>query len=298
MTDAGAILDRCRELDVSLVTLQASTMPGFEELGHPDPAAFRELYDRLTDEGITVAAIMKWIGSDAGLALDPDSHRKQIDGALKLLEMQGEYGIDRQLHYVDLPEPEDPADDDAMWEGMLGIYRELIAQAESSGVKLANHAIWRCLPLDLRDEALSEGVTEADYRQFRPEGWAGPYLVRTADHIRRIVDSVTSESNGLAMCTGMYITGAEPLEEVARFAGRINYVQIRDLDARWPEAREVFPGTGNLDFPAILRALIDAGYSGFLHPEHLGQPRFEGDDLEKDATRLVKEWVTEAEAAA
>jgi sugar phosphate isomerase/epimerase len=86
----------------------------------------------------------------------------------------------------------------------------------------------------------------------------------------------------------MYITGADPATEVARFAGRINYVQIRDLDDRWPAAREVFPGTGNLDFRAILRALIDAGYSGFLHPEHLGQPRFEGDDLEKDATRLVR----------
>ncbi len=297
MTDAGAILDRCRELDVSQVTLQASTMPGYGELGHPDPTAFRELYGRLSDEGITVAAIMKWIGDFAELALDPDSHRKQIDGALKLLEMQGEYGIDRQLHYVDLPEPEDPADDDAMWDGMLGIYRELIAQAESSGVRLANHAIWRCLPLDMRDQALADGVTADDYRQYRPEGWAGPYLVRTADHIRRIIDSVPSDSNGLAMCTGMYITGAEPLEEVGKFAGRINYVQIRDLDARWPAAREVFPGTGNLDFPAILRALIDAGYSGFLHPEHLGQPRFDGDDLEKDATRLVKEWVAEAESA-
>ena len=297
MTDAGAILDRCRELDVTQVTLQASTMPGYQELGYPDPMAFGELYGRLTDEGITVAAIMKWLGDSAELVLDPDSHRKHIDGALKLLEMQGEYGIDRQLHYVDLPEPEDPADDDAMWEGMLGIYRELIAQAESSGLRLANHAIWRCLPLDLREQALADGVTQADYRQYRPEGWAGPYLVRTANHIRRIVDSVPSPSNGLAMCTGMYITGADPQEEVARFAGRINYVQIRDLDARWPAAREVFPGTGNLDFPAILRALIDAGYSGFLHPEHLGQPRFEGDDLEKDATRLVKEWVAEAESA-
>ena len=162
--------------------------------------------------GITVAAMSQWIGDFAELALDPDSHRKHIDGALKTLELQGEYGIGRQLHYVDLPEPEDPADDEAMWEGMLGIYRELIAQAESSGVKLANHAIWRCLPLDLRDKALEDGVTESDYRQYRPEGWAGPYLVRTADHIGRIIDSVPSESNGAALCTGMYITGADPCD--------------------------------------------------------------------------------------
>ena len=296
MSKVDAIVDRCRELDVDQVTLTVATMPGYEELGYPDPSKFRELYGRLADESVSVVAMMQWIGDFAELVLDPDSHRRHIDGALKTLELQGEYGIGRQLHYVDLPEPEDPADDDAMWEGMLGIYRELIPQAESSGVKLANHAIWRCLPLDLREEALNDGVTESGYRQYRPEGWAGPYLIRTADHIRRIIDSVPSESNGAAMCTGMYITGADPLEEVARFAGRINFVQIRDLDGRWPAAREVFPGTGHLDFPGILRALIDAGYSGFLHPEHLGQPRYEGDDLEKDATRLVKEWVAEVEA--
>ena len=296
MTDAGAIVSRCRDLDVDTVTLRVASMPGHAELGHPDPAAFRELFGKLAEAGITVAAMSQWIGDFAELALDPASHRKHIDGALKTLELQGEHGIGRQLHYVDLPEPEDPADDEAMWEGMLGIYRELIAQAESSGVKLANHAIWRCLPLDLRDKALEDRVTETDYRQYRPEGWAGPYLVRTADHIGRIIDSVPSESNGAALCTGMYITGADPATEVARFAGRINYVQIRDLDDRWPAAREVFPGTGNLDFRAILRALIDAGYSGFLHPEHLGEPRHKGDDLEKDATRLVKEWVAEAEA--
>ena len=133
--------------------------------------------------------------------------------------------------------------------GCWAFTEEMIAQAESSGVKLANHAIWRCLPLDLRAQALADGVTPADYRQYRPEGWAGPYLVRTADHIRRIVDSVPSDSNGLAMCTGMYITGAEPLEEVARFAGRINYVQIRDLDARWPAAREVFSRYGKPGLP-------------------------------------------------
>ena len=296
MTDAGAIVSRCRDLDVDLVTLRVASMPGYAELGHPDPAAFRELFGKLAEAEVTVSAMSQWIGDFAELALDPDSHRKHIDGALKTLELQGEHGIGRQLHYVDLPEPEDPADDEAMWEGMLGIYRELVSQAESSGVKLANHAIWRCLPLDLRDKALEDGVTESDYRQYRPEGWAGPYLVRTADHIGRIIDSVPSESNGAALCTGMYITGADPATEVARFAGRINYVQIRDLDDRWPAAREVFPGTGNLDFRAILRALIDAGYSGFLHPEHLGQPRYEGDDLEKDATRLVKEWVADEEA--
>ncbi len=297
MTDADAIIARCRELDVKLVTLRVASMPGYDQLAHPQPAALRELHGRLAGAGITVAAMSQWFGDFAELVLRPDQHRKRIDGALKTLELQGELGIDRQLHYVDLPEPEDPAGDEEMWHGMLAIYRELIPQAESSGVRLANHAIWRCLVPEMRDEALREGITEAGYRQYRRPGWAGPYLVRTADHVRRIIDSVPSPSNGAVLCTGMYITGADPVQEAARFAGRINYVQIRDLDGRWPAALEVFPGTGDLDFKAVLRALIDAGYSGFLHPEHLGQPRYEGEDLEKEATFLVKRWVAEAEDA-
>ncbi len=295
LADPEAIIKRCQDLDVDQVTLRVASMPGSRELGHPEPKAFQQLHERLAEAGITVAAMSQWIGDFADLAMNPHAHRRHLDAALMTLQLQGQMGIERQLHYVDLPEPANPDDDEHMWNGMIQIYRELVAQAEASRVKLANHGIWRCLTPQMRDEAVKEGVTETQYRQYRKPGWAGPYLVRTAEHVRRIIDSVPSKHNGAALCTGMYITGADPASEAANFAGRINYVQIRDLRGRWPAALEVFPGTGDLDFKAILEALIKAGYSGFLHPEHLGQPRHRNDDPEKDATMLLKQWVADAE---
>jgi sugar phosphate isomerase/epimerase len=88
----------------------------------------------------------------------------------------------------------------------------------------------------------------------------------------KCVEAVSGEYHGYELCTGLYITGGDPVAEIARFSGKINFVQIRDLAGRWPEALEVFPGTGDLDVPAILEALVAAGYSGFLHPEHPGAP--------------------------
>lgn len=208
MSDVEQIIARCKELDVSLVTIRAESLPGYVEHRAPDAAALREMQGRLNDAGITIAALIQWFGSDADLVLNPGAHRHEIDGMLRTLEVQGELGIERQLHYVDVPEPADEAEDDAYWEGMLSIYRETVPQAGKSRVKMANHGIWRCLPDDLREEALADGVTEAGYRSFRREGWAGPYLVRTADQVRRIVEAVPSDYHGYALCTGLYITGA------------------------------------------------------------------------------------------
>ena len=296
MSDVDEVIARCKQLDVSLLTLRVASLPGFEKNRAPDLAELREMQGKLADAGITIAALSQWFGDDAALVLDPASHRREIDGMLQTLEVQGELQIPRQLHYVDVPEPADPAEDDRYWDGMLEIFREIVPQAAKSRVGIANHGIWRCLQLPLRESALADGVTAASYRAYRPEEWGGPYLVRTAGQVNRIVEAVPGEFHGYALCTGLYITGGDPLAEIERFKSKINFVQIRDLAGRWPEALEVFPGTGDLDFPAILKALIAAGYTGFLHPEHLGGPRHAEEDIEAEATSVLKSWVQQAHA--
>ena len=294
--DIDKILERCRQLQVDRVTLAVGNMPGTRETGAPDLAAMREYHEKLSDKDITVSA---WnqkghLGRDPDIMLNPSAHRDRIDAALRTIEVQGELGIDVQLHYVGVPEPADPAQDEDYWGGLLSIFRELVAQAEASKVKIANHGIWRALSDDIRDEALASGLTGDGYRHYANPKFGGPFLVRSAEHIRRLIEEVPSDYNGVTMCAGMYIHGADPLDEIERFKGKIHFVQIRDLEGRWPHSREVFPGTGDLDFRAIIRALRDAGYDGFMHPEHLGQPRFPGEDLEQVATWLVKRWVDEA----
>jgi sugar phosphate isomerase/epimerase len=77
----------------------------------------------------------------------------------------------------------------------------------------------------------------------------------------------------------MDIPGGEVPALVERFTGKIHFCQIRDHTARWPEGREVPPGEGGVDLAGVVRALKAAGYRGPVHPEHLGKPRFEGEDL-------------------
>ena len=48
--------------------------------------------------------------------------------------------------------------DDRYWAGLIAIFRELVAQAEATDVRIANHAIWRCMPGVIREEALRQGL--------------------------------------------------------------------------------------------------------------------------------------------
>ena len=61
---------------------------------------------------------------------------------------------------------------------------------------------------------------------------------------------------------------------------------------RWPAGREVPPGEGGVDLAAVVAALRDVGYRGILHPEHLGKPRVEGEDLVTQAVAYVQSLLT------
>ncbi len=284
---AEATVARCRALGVDRVALYCAA---FREEGEdvPDLNRLKEVLRQLSDAGIAAPAIIQWFGNDPAVALDRSGHRREIDAMRRTISVVGRAGIRSMLHYVDLAEPADPADDAAYWDGLIAVFRELVAEAEQADVRIANHGIWRCLPDDLRASALRSGVRASNYRHYRPEGWRGPYLVRDAEGIRRLLDAVPSPCNGVAFCTGMHITGGDVPSLVGEFRGKVHFAQARDVRGRWPAAEEVFPGEGELDFPRILRLLREAGYEGMIHPEHLGHPRGPGDDLEARAVAYLK----------
>lgn len=282
--DTETIIARCRALGVNQVALYCATFraEGGEDV--PDLNRLREVIRQLSDAGIAVPAMIRWFGNDLSAALD----RRQVDALRRTISVIGRAGVRSLLHYVDLAESADPADDAAYWDGLIAVFRELVAEAEQADVRIANHGIWRCLPDDLRASAMRSGVRASDYRRYRPEGWRGPYLVRDAEGIQRLLDAAPSPYNGVAFCTGMHITGGDVPSLVEQFKGRIHFAQARDVRGRWPAAEEVFPGEGDLDFARILRLLGEAGYGGMIHPEHLGHPRGPGDDLEARAVAYLK----------
>ena len=302
--DPASAGERCRSLGVERVALRCESLPGFDGesyTGTPDPAYLKTLVGQLHDQGLTVSCLCKLnaFGLDPDIVRNPGAHRREIDAMLATTEAAAGAGIDTILHYVNPKEPEDPAEDEAVWGNMIDIFKELVAQAESSGVRLANHGLWACLPDSLHEHSLEEGVEYGCYRRFRRPGWIGPFLVRTAEHVARIIeDAVPSPNNGVCMCTGMHINGAHVPDWVRRFRGKIFYAQMRDIVGRWPASRELFPGEGEVDLPGVLRLLKETGYAGTVHPEHLGHPRFPGEDLEAAAVARVKTWIDELSASA
>ncbi len=159
VNDADTLIARCRHLGVRHVCLSLGAVPGFADTGVPDRAYLRRFLRRLADAGVEVPVAIAWFGNDPDLVLRPAAHRAEIAAKLHTLAALSDAGIGTLLHYVDVAQSPDPADDARYWDGFLTIFRELIHQAEACDVRLANHAIWRCLPHTLRGAALRASVT-------------------------------------------------------------------------------------------------------------------------------------------
>ena len=291
--DADGLIARCRQLGVRQVCLTLESMPGFTETGAPEPRRLREFARRLADEGIALSVANGSSGRDPDVLLNPGRHRRALDARLRTLESLSGAGIGSLLYYIHFPQPRDPDDEARYWDGLFANLRELVAHAETTDVRLAHHAIWRCLPPTLREEALRQGVAMGGYRDYRADGWDGPYLLTSHRDVARLLDAVPSSHNGVCFCTGMQIMGGDLPALVERFKGRVHYAQMRDVRGTWPAAKEVFLGQGEVDFTRVLRLLDEAGYAGAIGPEHLGAPRWPGDDPEASAVAFLQRQLAE-----
>ncbi len=296
-TDVQATVERCKLLGVERVFISCASLPGYEENGYPDTDHLREFKGRLEDNGLEVPSATYWFAkwpprpwrdgsTNPDILLNRD--RRCIDAMVRMIEILGDVGITSVLHYVDIGKPLDLAQEEACWEGLIDIYRELMSVAEANGVGIGNHSLHRLLQDGVRERAVGEGVRIEDYGRYMTEGWGGPFLVGTWKELRRLINTVLSPSNGVTLCTGMDIPGGDVPSLVVEFADKIHFCQLRDHSDRWPAGREGPLGEGRVALPTIIAALRDADYQGILHPEHLGQPRYPGEDLEAKAVAYVK----------
>ena len=298
-SDVQATVDRCRKLGVECVYIGSLT--GYEDNGYPDANSLRELKGRLEDNGLEVPSVTyhfaRWPSRPwrTERSMNPDilltRDRRCIDAMLCTIEVLGEVGITSVLHYVSLGKPMNPAQEEACWEGLIDIYRELIPVAEACGVNIANHSLHRILPDDVREWAVASDVRIEDYGDFRSDAWGGPFLVGTWKELRRLINAVPSPSNGVALCTGMDIPGGDVPALVAEFGDKIHFCQLRDHSERWPAGREVPLGEGRVDLRAVVAALREVGYQGILNPEHLGKPRYPGEDLVEKAVAYIRSLI-------
>ncbi len=91
-------------------------------------------------------------------------------------------------------------------------------------------------------------------------------LVNNVAQGMELLERIGAENMGLLLDTfHMNIEDAEMVESVRTCGDRIFHFHVADSN-RW------YPGAGHIDFEAILQALVETGYEGYVSGEFMPQP--------------------------
>lgn len=141
-------------------------------------------------------------------------------------------------------------DDEKLWENMTVFLKEVIPVAEECGVKMAIH------PDD------------------PPWGIFGlPRVIINEANLKRFLSIVDSPSNGITLCTGSL--GVNPNNDIVAMInackGRMPFIHLRNIKITGDHCFEEsghLSSKGSLDMYAIIKALYDGGFDGYVRPDH------------------------------
>jgi len=146
-------------------------------------------------------------------------------------------------------EPEFRASEDEVWERIEFFLRRVVPAAEEAGVKLACHPDDPPVP-SLRGETRVLGTMEG---------------------LKRLIEIVPSEANGINFCQGTVAEmGVDVIEAIRYFGsrGKIHHVHFRNVKGSVPRFTESFIDDGDVDMLEAMRAYKEVGYTGTIMPDH------------------------------
>jgi mannonate dehydratase len=144
------------------------------------------------------------------------------------------------------------ATEEEVWDRITWFLERAVPAAEKAGVKLA------CHPDDPPVPTLC-GETR---------------VLGTFEGMKRLMDIVPSEANGLNFCQGTVAEmGVDVLEVIRYFGsrGRIHHVHFRNIKGALPKFDESFIDDGDVNMFDALKAYKEVGYTGTLMPDHWPQ---------------------------
>ena len=154
------------------------------------------------------------------------------------------------------PEPGFEAGADEVWERIRYFLEYVVPVAEGAGVKLACHHDDPPVPT-LKGETRVLGSLEG---------------------MKRLVEMVPSEANGLNFCQGTVTEmGVDVIEAIRYFGsrGKIHHVHFRNVKGSIPRFDESFIDDGDVDMLEAMRTYKEVGYRGTIMPDHT--PKIVGD---------------------
>ena len=140
-----------------------------------------------------------------------------------------------------------------LWDNLKYFLEAVIPTAASCGVNMAIHEDDPCWSI-----------------------FGLPRIITCEENLDKILKLVDDPHNGITLCTGSLGCSAE--NDVVKMAGkyaamgRIHFVHARNVavleDNRGFEERAHLSACGSLDMFAILKALHDNGFDGYIRPDH------------------------------
>ena len=202
--------------------------------------------------------VFDWLRSDMAVQLPDGSNALSYDNqkVLAMNPLKSELSLpgwdesyDKEELMGLLKKYED-IDEEKLWENLAFFLERIIPVAEKAGVKMAIH------PDD------------------PPWGIFGlPRIITGENNLWRFLKLYESDSNGLTFCTGSL--GASTANDIPAmvysFAKNIHFAHLRNIaitGERNFEERAHPSACGSLDMYAIVKALYDGGFQGYIRPDH------------------------------
>ncbi|CAB3784046.1 mannonate dehydratase [Pararobbsia alpina] len=143
-------------------------------------------------------------------------------------------------------------DEEGLWANLEYFLKRVIPVAEEVGIKMAIHPDDPPRPI-----------------------FGLPRIVKNRSDLNRVLSIVNTPANGLTLCSGSLgaDTGNDVADLVREFAtrDRIYFAHMRNIKVN--EAGDFYEtahrsADGSLDMAAIMQAYSDAGYTGYVRPDH------------------------------
>lgn len=135
-----------------------------------------------------------------------------------------------------------------LWEHLERFLDDVLPVAEACGVKLALHP---------DDPPLAECNGQ-------------PQIITSNDALHRVVKLAPSSSNCICYCVGsLHPAGVDVIAGIRSLAQHIAFVHARNVRGTARHFVETWHDNGEIDMPAVFRALKETGFTGSVRPDHV-----------------------------
>lgn len=268
MEEIRSLRETVHSAGLEMEVIESVPVPEEIKLGAPAREAQIEQYcvtiRRLGEAGVKVVCynfmpVFDWTRSDLRFAL-PDGSTclaysrdviEEMDPAAQTLSLPGWDESYTKAQLRDLLQAYRSVSPRQLMENLCYFLRRVIPVCEESGVQMAIH------PDD------------------PPWGLFGlPRVVTGEEGIDYLLHAVDSPCNGITLCTGSL--GASPENDLPHMAakyaamGRVSFVHARNIRRTQEGFHESAHPTvcGSLDLYAVLKALHENGFDGYIRPDH------------------------------